>query len=135
MIEYARPRVETSAPRLAAERFFLGSVADRVIRIAPFAIVTRLEANSAQVLTRALELDPDVVVIMITGHGSVESAVDAMRAGVLDCLLKPLPSNDVLRLAVERAAKRRRPRGLRPCRRQEPAMAAVCPRCPRSGRP
>jgi DNA-binding NtrC family response regulator len=31
-----------------------------------------------------------------------------MRAGAFDYLLKPLPSNDVLRLAVERAAERRR---------------------------
>ena len=61
-----------------------------------------------QVLARALEVDPDVVVIMITGHGSVESAVEAMRAGAFDYLLKPLPSNDVLRLAVQRAAERRR---------------------------
>ena len=64
--------------------------------------------DGMQVLTRALELDPDVVVIMITGHGSVESAVEAMRAGAFDYLLKPLPSNDVLRLAVERASERRR---------------------------
>jgi DNA-binding NtrC family response regulator len=64
--------------------------------------------DGMQVLTRARELDPDVVVIMITGHGSVESAVEAMRAGAFDYLLKPLPSNDVLRLAVERAAERRR---------------------------
>jgi DNA-binding NtrC family response regulator len=64
--------------------------------------------DGMQVLTRALELDPDVVVVMITGHGSVESAVEAMRAGAFDYLLKPLPSNEVLRLAVERAAERRR---------------------------
>ena len=55
-----------------------------------------------------VELDPDAVVIMITGHGTVESAVEAMRAGAFDYLLKPLPSNDILRLAVERAAERRR---------------------------
>jgi DNA-binding NtrC family response regulator len=64
--------------------------------------------DGMQVLTRAREVDPDVVVIMITGHGSVESAVEAMRAGALDYLLKPLLSNDVLRLAVDRAAERRR---------------------------
>jgi DNA-binding NtrC family response regulator len=64
--------------------------------------------DGMQVLARARELDPDAVVIMITGHGTVESAVDAMRAGAFDYLLKPLPSNDVLRLAVERAAERRR---------------------------
>jgi DNA-binding NtrC family response regulator len=48
------------------------------------------------------------VVVVITGHGTVESAVAAMRAGAFDYLLKPLPSNDALRLAVERAAERRR---------------------------
>jgi DNA-binding NtrC family response regulator len=60
------------------------------------------------ILKRAVELDPDVVVIMITGHGTVQSAVEAMRAGAFDYLLKPLPSNDTLRLAVRRGADRRR---------------------------
>jgi DNA-binding NtrC family response regulator len=60
------------------------------------------------VLARARELDPDAVVIVITGHGTVESAVEAMRAGAADYLLKPLPSNDALRLVVERGAERRR---------------------------
>src|SRR5262245_21328919 len=64
--------------------------------------------DGMQVLARARDLDPDAVVIMITGHGTVESAVAAMRAGAFDYLLKPLPSNDVLRLAVARAAERRR---------------------------
>jgi DNA-binding NtrC family response regulator len=60
------------------------------------------------ILSRAVELDPDAVVIMITGHGTVQSAVEAMRAGAFDYLLKPLPSNDTLRLAVRRGADRRR---------------------------
>ena len=60
------------------------------------------------VLARARELDPDAVVIVITGHGTVESAVEAMRSGAADYLLKPLPSNDALRLVVERGAERRR---------------------------
>ena len=64
--------------------------------------------DGMQILRQALEADPDAVVIVITGHGTVESAVDAMRAGAFDYLLKPLPSNDVLRLAVGRAAERRR---------------------------
>jgi DNA-binding NtrC family response regulator len=77
----------------------------------PDVVLTDLKmprVDGMQILARALELDPDVVVIMITGHGTVESAVEAMRAGAFDYLLKPLPSNDVLRLAVERAAERRR---------------------------
>jgi DNA-binding NtrC family response regulator len=59
------------------------------------------------ILRRALELDSDTVVVVITGQGTVQAAVDAMRAGAFDFLLKPLPSNDALRLVVERGAKRR----------------------------
>jgi DNA-binding NtrC family response regulator len=64
--------------------------------------------DGMQVLARALEVDPDAAVIMVTGHGAVQSAVEAMRAGAFDYLLEPLSSNDVLRLAVQRAADRRR---------------------------
>jgi DNA-binding NtrC family response regulator len=60
------------------------------------------------ILSRAVELDPDAVVIMITGHGTVQSAVEAMRAGAFEYLLKPLPSNDTLRLVVRRGADRGR---------------------------
>ena len=60
------------------------------------------------ILRRALELDPDAVVIVVTGHGTVQSAVEAMRAGAFDYLLKPLPSNEALRMVVERGADRRR---------------------------
>src|SRR5262249_16764467 len=104
--------------------------------------------DGMQVLARARDLDPDAVVIMITGHGTVESAVDAMRAGAFDYLLKPLPSNDVLRLAVARAAERRRlieenrrlrqplaPRaGFDPIIGQNPARSAVFVRCHRDPR-
>src|SRR5581483_2796967 len=64
--------------------------------------------DGAAVLERALELDPDAAVIVITGHGTVESAVEAMRAGAFDYLLKPLPSNETLRLVVDRAMAKRR---------------------------
>ncbi len=77
----------------------------------PDVILTDLQmpgADGLTVLRRALELDPDAVVVLITGHGTVESAVEAMRAGAFDYLLKPLPSNDALRLVVERGVARRR---------------------------
>jgi signal transduction histidine kinase len=40
-------------------------------------------------LAAALEIDPDLVGIMMTGQGSVTSAVDAMKIGALDYILKP----------------------------------------------
>ncbi|HXV77991.1 MAG TPA: sigma-54 dependent transcriptional regulator [Candidatus Polarisedimenticolaceae bacterium] len=42
------------------------------------------------VLEGARAVDPDVGVLMITGHGSVESAVEAMKRGADDYLTKPV---------------------------------------------
>ncbi len=77
----------------------------------PDVIVTDLHmprTDGMTVLRRAVELDPDAVVVMVTGHGTVPSAVEAMRGGAFDYLLKPLPSNDALRLVVERGVEKRR---------------------------
>ena len=45
---------------------------------------------------------PKTVVIMITGYGTIESAVQAIKSGAYDYLTKPIV-DDELRLAVERA--------------------------------
>ena len=45
--------------------------------------------------------DPKAVAIMITGHGTVELAVKAMRVGAADMLTKPFKPNDVL-MAIRR---------------------------------
>ena len=42
------------------------------------------------VLREAREIQPEIGVLMITGHGSVESAVEAMKAGADDYLTKPV---------------------------------------------
>ena len=47
---------------------------------------------------------PQTVVIAITGYGSIESAVKAIKRGAYDYLTKPIV-DDELRLAVERAIK------------------------------
>jgi DNA-binding NtrC family response regulator len=108
----------------------------------PDVVLTDLQmprVDGLAVLQRALAVDPDVAVVVITGHGTVQSAVEAMRAGAFDYLTKPLPSNDALRLVVERGVARRRlveeNRGLRDSLSPQvgletvvgksPAMAAV----------
>jgi DNA-binding NtrC family response regulator len=48
---------------------------------------------------------PEARWIVITAHGSVESAVGAMKAGATDYLLKPFKSPDELRLVVRRALR------------------------------
>ena len=39
---------------------------------------------------RMLEMDPDVKIIIITGHGTLETARSALRSGIIDFLLKPI---------------------------------------------
>jgi two-component system C4-dicarboxylate transport response regulator DctD len=58
-------------------------------------------------LERALILDPDLPVIMITGHGDISMAVRAIRGGAYDFLEKPYP-NEILVDTVKRALERRR---------------------------
>ncbi len=48
------------------------------------------DLDGMEVLKKAKELDPDVEVILVTGHGTVESAVKAMQQGAFNYLLKPL---------------------------------------------
>jgi DNA-binding NtrC family response regulator len=66
------------------------------------------DVDGITLLRRVIELDSDLPVIVVTGHGTIESAVAAMRAGAFDYVLKPLPSNRELRLVVARAVERRR---------------------------
>jgi DNA-binding NtrC family response regulator len=49
---------------------------------------------------------PSVRVVVLTGHGSVESAVDAMRAGAWDFMLKPFQPEEAL-ATIERLNQQR----------------------------
>jgi two-component system response regulator FlrC len=51
---------------------------------------------------------PEMEVIVLTAHGSVESAVEAMKLGAYDYLQKPIDSPAELRFLVARALERRR---------------------------
>ncbi|MCB2156617.1 sigma-54 dependent transcriptional regulator [bacterium] len=49
---------------------------------------------------------PDAMVIMMTAHATVKSAVEAMKAGAFDYIMKPF-DNDELRLTIDRATEHR----------------------------
>jgi len=64
-----------------------------------------------EVLAEVKQLKPDLPVLLITGHATVESAVDAMRRGAEDYLQKPVNLGELrakLRKAVDRARLARR---------------------------
>lgn len=50
--------------------------------------------------------DPEIPAIMMTAHGSVETAIEAMKLGAADYVLKPF-SNDEIRLLIARALEKR----------------------------
>ena len=58
-------------------------------------------ARGQQVLAAARRLRPEVNVIVITGFGSIESAIELVKAGAFDYITKPFASDDLM-LAIER---------------------------------
>jgi two-component system response regulator FlrC len=65
-----------------------------------------------QLLRKVRAEQPEVEVVVLTAHGSVDSAVEAMKAGAYDYLTKPVQGPAELRLLVGRAAERRALRDL-----------------------
>ena len=66
---------------------------ERVRQWSPGIVVTDLKMprmDGMELLARVKELQPDVVVIMLTAQGSIESAVEAMRMGAYDYIPKPV---------------------------------------------
>ncbi len=61
------------------------------------------EVDGMEILARAKETLPDCEVIVVTGHGTVPNAVQAMQQGALNFLEKPL-NIDELRVAAAKAA-------------------------------
>ena len=65
------------------------------------------EVDGMQILREAKQRDPATEVIVVTGHGSIETAVQAMREGAHDYITKPLNLGE-LRDRVAKALEHRR---------------------------
>ncbi len=63
--------------------------------------------NGLEILEQALQIDKLMIVILMTGYATLESAVDAIRRGAYDYLLKPFKIPEFL-LTVRRATEKRR---------------------------
>ncbi|HOM07629.1 MAG TPA: sigma-54 dependent transcriptional regulator [Syntrophales bacterium] len=59
--------------------------------------------DGLELLRLVKEMRPEQIVIIMTGYGSVQSAVDAMKMGAFDYLTKPL-KDDMVRIVLARAA-------------------------------
>jgi DNA-binding NtrC family response regulator len=56
------------------------------------------DTDGLEVLDRIHKLDPELTVIMMTGYGTIELAVDAIRRGAWDFVTKPLDLDSLTRL-------------------------------------
>ncbi|NUP09868.1 MAG: sigma-54-dependent Fis family transcriptional regulator [Polyangiaceae bacterium] len=83
----------------------------RLAREEPFDVVLtdlRMPGTDGMTLVRALRSEqPDVEVIVVTAHGDVATAVEAMKLGAFDYLQKPLKGPGTVRTLVADALARR----------------------------
>jgi DNA-binding NtrC family response regulator len=61
--------------------------------------------SGLELMERVLAVNPEQCIIMMTAHGTVDSAVEAMKKGAFDYLEKPLEREDLL-LTLKRAFER-----------------------------
>ena len=81
-----------------------------VARLKPSLVVVDLKMpglSGLEVIHRVREIDPEIVLVVITGYATIGTAVEAMKSGAYDFLPKPFKP-DELRLIVNRGLERRR---------------------------
>jgi signal transduction histidine kinase len=81
-----------------------------VARLKPDLVLVDLKMpgiSGMEVIVRVHEIDPQIVIVVITGYATIDTAVEAMKSGAYDFLPKPF-SPDELRLIVNRGLERRR---------------------------
>lgn len=62
--------------------------------------------DGIETLEKMLQLNPDLQVILLTGHGSVQAGVEAMKHGAVDFLEKPADFQELLQKIEQAAAKK-----------------------------
>lgn len=88
------------------------------------------DSSGIECYKRLREHDPRVPVIFITGHGTVQSAIEAMKLGAYDYLFKPLELSD-MRDLIEKALRLSRMIRIQPVLTDEgePTTDAIVGRC------
>ncbi len=66
------------------------------------------DANGIEVLRYAKRLYPDCEVIILTGYGDLQTAIEALRLGAYDYLQKPLFDLQLILIVISRALERQR---------------------------
>ncbi len=62
--------------------------------------------DGLEVLKAIRERNPSIEIVMLTGHGSIDTAIESIRMGAFDYVVKPCPL-DELQVRIQRALERR----------------------------
>ncbi|MGA8281760.1 MAG: response regulator, partial [Desulfobacterales bacterium] len=77
---------------------------DKLIMVQPHVIILDVKMPGMDGIETLKEIKarfPLIEVIMLTGHGTVESAVTGLKSGAFDYLIKPIDVDDLLGKAEE----------------------------------
>lgn len=84
------------ATELLRENTFIAAVVDLVLP----------DCSGLDVLQQVRSVNPDAVMVMVTGYASLDSAMEAVRLGAYDYIRKPFSPGDLIHI-VERGLKER----------------------------
>ncbi len=84
------PAETTTDPREALDRVTRGDYALVIVDL------VMPEMDGMEVLRRTRAVAPDTEVVIVTGYGTVETAVEAIRAGAADFITKPFESRRII---------------------------------------
>ncbi len=105
LIDDEIPYVTVLSNRLAkrniiAAKAYSGTEAIQTLRKQDFDVVVldlKLEdMNGIEVLKILRKMDPEINVIMLTGHGSEQAAIDGIKEGAFDYLTKPCELDELI---------------------------------------
>ncbi len=118
LVDDEAPFVETMKKRLTKRNLVILSalngpealdVLDRDSRVDVVILDVKMPGmDGMETLRQIKEAHPAVEVIMLTGHATMETAIEGMKLGAFDYLMKPCSIEEVLSKVQEAKEKRRR---------------------------
>jgi len=101
---------------------------EMVLRRRPQVVILDLmmpKLSGMEALERIVEADPSIDVILLTGHYSTDSAVEAIQKGACDYLTKPISVEKLRERVGSSIADARRRQRTPPTRARAPASGAI----------
>lgn len=65
------------------------------------------KVSGGEVLKRVKQISPETEVVIITGYGTIQSAVECIKAGAFDYITKPFKTEEILKV-IEKALEKRK---------------------------